>query len=302
MTFRESRPRTGGGFFIEKVLTKYRVACYNGRVLHNRRESAERENMRNIVIIGRSESEEKPKHIYKVSEKYEESEMNLIESYTRDLLDEYEYAYIGGRQSVYGKQGKLLDSLESLVEKDNKTYLTEYTPEELFEEVADDWDSLAEYLFGSWADGKSLKKAYEYAQEHGADSEALAEILSLILGEKVSLHISRGYSQGDYAEAYIMAESEEELDYIGGLFDAWAFGVYDLAEYIDENDEEVALAIILNYTPEELIGKTWEAREKVYEAYILESVGLGEFVGKVGEALAKRTYSWHYNKTEAEEK
>lgn len=256
--------------------------------------------MRNIVIIGRSESEEKPKHIYKVSGKYEESEMNLISDYARSLLDEYDYAYIGERNSVYGKQGKLLDVLESLVEKDNLAYLTEYTPEELWDEVADDWQSLAEYLFGSWTDGKSLEKAYHIAQEKGR--EALDEIISAILGEKVSQYISRGYSQGDYAEVYVVAESDEELDYIGGLFDAWAFGVYDLAEYIDDDDEEVALAIILNYTPKELLGKTWEAHKEAYEAYILEAVGLGEFVGKVGEAIAKRTYYYHYNKTEAEEK
>lgn len=257
--------------------------------------------MEHIIIIESVEQNRTPKSVYKVSGKYDDAENYWITHLLEDMLGEYEYAYIGERNSVYGKKdGAVYEVLESLISRDNMAYLTDYTPEELWEEVADDWDSLAEYMFGNWVSGKSLEQAYKIAQEHGRDS--LAEIMSAILGKKVSQHISRGYSQGEYAEAYIIAEDDEELAYIGSLFDAWAFGVFGMLEYVDENDEVVAEAIELDYTPQSLKGKTWEAKKQAVEAYILESVGLEKFIGKVGTAEAKQVYSWEYVKKEAGEK
>lgn len=256
--------------------------------------------MENVIVF--NETGVKPKKLYRIENRFDNSEAYFIGDCLKDLLDEAEYAFVGERKYIDGSGGDLEDILHSLVEKENISYITEYTPEELFDEVADDWDSLAEYMFGSKVSGKSLEQAYNHAREHGIEDGDLSEIVSILLGKKVSLHISRGYSQGDYAEAYFVADSESEREYLGGLFDGWAFGVYSLLGYIDENDEVVGEAIVLDYTPAELVGKKYEVKREAIEAEALKQLGLEEFVGKVGTAEARKVYSWKYEKKEAEEK
>lgn len=244
---------------------------------------------------------EKPNRLYRVADGAgDESGLWAISQALDSLLDDYDLAYIIDGHKVAGSGGHLQDAIETLTTKGHIDYLLHYTPAELWDEVADNWDELAAYMFGNWAEGHRVEQAYKVAQEKGRNG--LAEILSAVLGQKVVGYTARGHNQGEIAEAFVVLEDDAELRHVGSLLDAYLFTRYDLVQFIDDTDRVVAEAVVLDYTPDELAGKTWEEKQKATEQAVLSKLGWGDLAGKVGTARARRVVSYEYEKHGKEEK
>lgn len=187
------------------------------------------------------------------------------------LCEDYDFAFdLGGtyRHDIHGNC-KMKVLLEALIGKANITCLANYTEEELFDEVAADWESLSGYMFGArLVKVELLKKAYELAQK----DEPLVKILEVLMEKPVMKLECKGYSQGEWTTAYVSTDmgrgmGEEEQKYVKALIEAYAFGYYDEVSVLDENKEPVISAMVTNYTPTSIMG-TYDN----YQDYIKECV------------------------------
>lgn len=229
---------------------------------------------------------------------------DLLKSYAED----YSWGYIGDHN--VGGSGLVKSLLEVMTEKDVSGYMREYTEEELFDEVANDWGDLRDYLFASDPEllakitPENLKNAHKKAR--AGEAETLCELMSLLLGEQVYAAETRGFSQGDYAMCYITLdefdgmddedEREETVRYITAVLEAYLWGKYSVLELVNEEAEEMARAIVLAYTPNSMLGKSYDAKKQATEHQFLLEVGLGDYEGKIGTAMAKKytAYKWSY--------
>lgn len=209
----------------------------------------------------------------------------------------YDFAYDWGSAYNHNIQGNhvLKDLLHSLIEEANLAYFRDYTEEELFDEVADDWESLNTYLFcRGEVKTEDLKKAYK----QGRNDEPLENILTTLMRKQVTKIVCKGYSQGEYAEVYVAAEQgeaivDEEQKYVKALLEAYLFGCYTRLDLVDDEGEYVAEACVTDYFPTELKGKPYDEWKAYAKKCFLEELELEE-KDIVGVAKPYKTIEFNF--------
>lgn len=236
-------------------------------------------NMTPIIITGPLCQEDRESILEKQIPLYwVDDEKSIIQpgDYTEEYLKEmiecygYDYAFDTGYSghNVRGNKGKLQRVLGSLLEKNSLSYLTNYTEDELFDEVANDWGDLCDFLFYGDVKVENLKKAYKLAQE----DKDLQEIITALIGKPVTKLSFKGYYEDEVAEGFVMLNSgkvmsEDECDFATELFKAYFYGCYSRISILTKDKMVAAEGVILYYYPPEVKGKTWNE----YEAYIKQS-------------------------------
>lgn len=232
------------------------------------------------------------------------------------VLEDYAWATVSSRfsnQTVDGMidgdsdSARLCAVLTSLVERDNLDYLISYTEEGLFSIVAEDWQSLSDYLFPdlhiapervqrAWEAGRELRAATGY--------DALCAVISALLGAPCTHFTIHGCSQGDWAEAFVLGELDERLDevgYVKALLEAHLFGVYHLLRLVDRAGEELALAMVLGWTPPHLRHLPYDDQRAAERRAMLGELGVAHLEPAIGTATAHQvhSYKWEFSETPA---
>lgn len=260
--------------------------------------------MKRVIITKVEDDIAKAKQLYWGEREPSDWEYQADSEVLKELADFYDWAYVSDGR-VGGSGAKIQSILEILLDRGKLEYLTEYTEEELFEEVADDWNSLAEYMF-SWdgdlkITGDQVKKAYKVAQET-AEDERLEKIIEALTDRKCDHYVSRGYCQGEVADVYILEPqepSEDEMSRAEALASGWLWGTYDILRLVGKEYGEVCQAVVLDYTPKKDLGKTWGEKQEQVKKEMLEMLELTD--RKIGRAEGEKSYSWRWKYEEPTE-
>lgn len=267
--------------------------------------------MENVITTTVSPEATEDKKLYWADRDQLDADYYNDGDYLRSYCQEIDWAYED--RGVYGGGGIIKDLLEALIKDNNVGYLREYTEEELFEEVADDWAGVRDYIF--YKSGltdkitpENVKKAWEVGRADGS----LEEIMTTLLGDKVYKIVCRGYCQGDYAEVYLtigqVEDPDDALNWLEAVLEAYLFGVYGVIELVDDAGDSMARGLVLEYTPRDLVGvkNSLKLREDRARDLLLRDVfgdeGAEKIRDKIGKATAQKYTALRWKFEEGGEK
>lgn len=267
--------------------------------------------MKNVIVVDdRLEEYGEPKKLYWGEREGSDFEYSGDGDILKELSDFYDWGYVGKRQSVYGSGATVEGILKCLVERGKLEYLTDYTEDELWDEVADNWNGLAEYMFSWDSDlkitGDQLEQAYKKlhaeTDEGGDECEKLEIIITELAGRKCDHFVSRGYCQGEVVDVYVLEPAEpteDEMERAEAIITGYLWGVYSYLRLLNEDGDELARGVMLEFTPKKLLGKWWKAKEEYAKQEMLEELELSG--RKVGTATGQKVYDWKWEFTEPTE-
>lgn len=259
--------------------------------------------MKNVIITDdRREEFGEPKKLYWGEREGSDWEYRVDGEQMKELTDFYDWGYY--REHRVEGNGNVALILECLLKDENISYFTDYEEEEILDEVADDWNGVAEYLFwgsGLKITGEQAKKAFDFAKGKEKD-EVLEELVSIFAERTCRKFVSRGYCQGDVCEVFVLEPAEpaeDEMECFEAVVGAYLWGCYDYLRLLNENGDELVRAVVLDFTPKKDLGKTWDAKREAERKSLLDELEMSE--RKVGTAEGHKVYDWSWDFTEPSE-